>query len=157
MRKVFSGLTALLMLAVAVQFFLAASDAFDTAPAEEAFKSHRALGYGLLYLAVLLTVLAAVTRMPGRIIGLSGLTAGLMILQPVIAKVAEALGDPGQSSTAGKIVFGLHGLNAVIILIVLRNVMRQSRELAATPGGTGGTGGGAAADGPAESSARPVS
>ncbi|WP_327000757.1 DUF6220 domain-containing protein [Dactylosporangium sp. NBC_01737] len=154
MRKVFSGLAALLMLAVAVQFFLAASDAFDTAPTEEAFKSHRALGYGLLYLAVLLTVLAAVIRLPGRLIGLSGLVAGLMILQPVIAKVAEAFGDPGHATTAGKLMFGLHGLNAVVILVVLRNVMRQSRELAT---GTGGPAGGAPASGPAESSAHSAS
>ena len=37
MRKVFAGFATLLILAIVVQFFFAASGAFDTAPKDEAF------------------------------------------------------------------------------------------------------------------------
>jgi hypothetical protein len=77
MRKVLAGLAALLMLAVVVQVFLAAGGAFDTAPKDEAFRPHRVLGYVILLLAMVLTVVAALVRMPGRLIGLCGLVAGL--------------------------------------------------------------------------------
>ncbi|MEO3868853.1 DUF6220 domain-containing protein [Nonomuraea sp. B12E4] len=76
MKRVFTGLAALLMLAVLVQFYLAASGAFDSAPIEAAFQPHRTLGFSILGLAVLITIFAAVARMPGRLIGLSGLVVG---------------------------------------------------------------------------------
>ncbi|MEV3927491.1 DUF6220 domain-containing protein [Actinomadura coerulea] len=65
MRRAFAGLAALLMLAVVALFFLAASGAFDTAPNDEPFQSHRALGYGVVLIAVLVTVSAALARTPG--------------------------------------------------------------------------------------------
>jgi hypothetical protein len=132
MRKVFSGLAGLMMLAVVVQFFLAGSGAFDTAPNEEAFRPHRALGYVILLLSVVLTLFAALARMPGRIIGLSGLVVGLTILQPVIALLAKAFGDSGDTTPAGRLVFGLHAVNALIIMAVLRLVHQQSRALTTT-------------------------
>jgi hypothetical protein len=42
MRKAFTGLAILLLMAVVVQFFLAASGAFDTAPNVESFQPHTA-------------------------------------------------------------------------------------------------------------------
>jgi hypothetical protein len=150
MRKLFAGLAALLMLAVVVQVFLAAGGAFDTAPKDEAFRPHRTLGYVILLFALVLTLVAALVRMPGRLIGLTGLVAGLVILQPVIAGVADAFGDSGNSTTAGRIVFGLHGVNALVILFVLSIVVRQARALAATANTTPTTG---LDDSPARSSA----
>lgn len=132
MRKAFSGLAGFLMLAVVVQFFLAGSGAFDTEPNEEAFRPHRALGYVILLLAVVLTLLAALVQMPGRIIGLSGLVVGLTILQPVIAVLADSFGDSGDTTLAGRLVFGLHAVNALIIMGVLRLILQQSRALTAT-------------------------
>lgn len=142
MRKVFPGLTALVMLTVVVQFYLAASGAFSTAPKDESFAPHRMLGYVILLLAVVLTVVAALARMPGRVIGLSGLVVGLTILQPVIVAIANAFGDSGSSTTAGTIVFGLHAVNALIIFTTLGRLLQQSRELTATvpTGGTEGDG-----------------
>jgi Family of unknown function (DUF6220) len=131
MRKAFAGLAALLMLVVVVQFFLAGMGAFDTAPNEESFAPHRALGYWTVLLAVVLTVVAALARMPGRLIGLSGLVAGLGILQPVIGVVAKAFGDSEQTTTAGQLVFGLHTVNALVIIAVAHNVFRQARKLTA--------------------------
>ena len=129
MRKAFVAVAALVMLAVVVQFFLAASGAFDSAPNEEAFRPHRSLGYLIVLLSVVLTLVAAIARMPSRIIGMSGLVAGLAVLQPVIAVIARAFGDTGETSTAGNIVFGLHAINALIMMGVARNVLKAAREL----------------------------
>ena len=48
MRKVFAGLAVALALTVVAQFYLAASGAFDPAPADESFGTHRAVGYGIV-------------------------------------------------------------------------------------------------------------
>jgi asparagine N-glycosylation enzyme membrane subunit Stt3 len=130
MRRSFVALATLLMLMIVGQFFLAAMGAFDPGAKEEAFAPHRVLGYVILLFAVVLTVLAAVARLPGRLIGLTGLVGGLVLLQAVIASVANALGDPGvTSSSAGKLVFGLHAINALIIFGVAEEVRRRTREL----------------------------
>lgn len=120
MRKLYTAWSVLLTLAVAAQFFLAAMGAFDAAPKEEAFQPHRLLGYAILGGAALLVVLAAAARLPGRQIGMAGLVAGLVLLQPVIAMVANAFGEAaGTTSTIGKLIFGLHAVNSVFIVTVL--------------------------------------
>ncbi|HEX6336925.1 MAG TPA: DUF6220 domain-containing protein [Jiangellaceae bacterium] len=128
-RKVFAALATLLVLAVVAQFFLAASGAFDTAANDESYQAHRALGYGILLFAVLLTLIAAVARMPGRLIGLTGLVAGLVLVQGLIRGIASAFGETGDSSTVGELVFGLHAINALIIMAVVGKIVRQAREL----------------------------
>jgi hypothetical protein len=124
MRKVFAVLASLLVLAVVVQFFLAASGAFDTAPNDESFRPHRALGYGIVLLAVLSTVVAALARMPGRDIGMTGLVAGLALAQGLIRAVAAAF-----DGTAGTLVFGLHAVNGLAIMAVAGTVARRARTL----------------------------
>jgi hypothetical protein len=124
MRKAFTGLAILLLLAVVVQFFLAASGAFDTAPNVESFQPHRLLGYGIVLVAVLMTLVAAVTRMPGRVIGMAGLVAGLALVQSVIRVVAKAFGEP-----AGQLVFGVHAVNGLVIMAAAAMIVRQTREL----------------------------
>ncbi|MDQ0382634.1 DUF6220 domain-containing protein [Amycolatopsis thermophila] len=124
MRKAFTGLAMLLMLAVVAQFFLAASGAFDPAPVDESFRPHRALGYGIVLFALVLTIVAAIARMPGRLIGMTGLVAGLAAVQGVISAIAKAFGDTG-----GPIVFGLHAVNALVIVAVIRTVIQQARAL----------------------------
>lgn len=130
MRRAFTGLALLLMLAVVAQFFLAASGAFDTAPNDESFRPHRVLGYGILLFAILLTVVAAAARMPGRLIGLTGLVAGLAVVQGVIRVIAKAFGDTGDSTAAGQLVFGLHAVNALVIMAATVRIVREARELA---------------------------
>jgi cytochrome b561 len=132
MRKFFAVMATLLMVVVVVQFFLAAGGAFDSAPKEESFQPHRAVGSAILLLAVLVTVVAALARMPGRVIGLSGLVAGLAVLQFVIAAIARAFGDTGSTSTAGELVFGLHAVNGLAIMAVAGMIARQARQ----PSGT---------------------
>lgn len=134
MRKVFAALATLLMIAVAAQIFLAGVGAFDAAPNDESFQPHRALGYGILLLAVVLTLFAAVARMPGRVIGMTGLVAGLVVVQSLIRAIASAFGESGDStSTAGELIFGLHAINALIIAIVVGIILRRARELSQTP------------------------
>jgi Family of unknown function (DUF6220) len=132
MRKAFAGLAGLLMLVVVVQFFLAASGAFDSAPTEEAFQPHRTLGYIAIALAAVSTLVAAVVRMPGRLIGLSGLVVGLGIMQPVIAVIARAFNDGDTTTTAGQLVFGLHAINGLAIMGVLGSILILARQPAST-------------------------
>jgi heme A synthase len=129
MRKVFAALATLLTLAVVAQFFLAASGAFDTAPNEESFQPHRMLGYGIVLFAVLMTVVAAISRMPGRVIGMTGLIAGLVLLQGVIRAIASAFGDTGESTTTGQFIFGLHAINALVIMALAGTIARRAREV----------------------------
>jgi len=129
MRKAFVGLAALLMLAVLVQIFLAGSGAFDTAPNDEAFGLHRTLGYATVLLTAVMALVAALARLPGRLIGMSGLVTGLGILQPVISMIAKAFGDPGDTTTtAGQLVFGLHAVNGLIMVYLARLILQQARE-----------------------------
>lgn len=156
MRKVFAGLATLLMLAVVAQFFLAASGAFDTAPNDESFQIHRSVGYGIVLLAVVVTIIGALARMPGRLIGLTGLVAGLAVLQPVIKGIASAIGESGGDTTAaGTFVFGLHALNGLAIMGVLGTVVRQARALSGSgaPGSAAGSEVSESSSGTAESTA----
>jgi len=130
MRRVFALLASVLVLAVVAQFFLAASGAFDTAPADESFRPHRALGYAILLFSLLVTVVGALARMPGRLIGMTALVAGLVVVQGLIRTVAAAFDD---GSTAGTLVFGLHAVNALAIMAVSGNVARRARTLVRSP------------------------
>ena len=130
MRRIFALLASLLVLAVAVQFFLAASGAFDTAPKDESFQPHRALGLGILLFAVVLTIVAALARMPGRLIGMTGLVAALTGVQSLIRAVADAIADT--STTVGNLVFGLHAVNGLAIMALAVAVARRARALSRT-------------------------
>jgi Family of unknown function (DUF6220) len=130
LRRVFALLATLLVLVVVAQFFLAASAAFDTAPNDESFQTHRALGYGIVLFAIVLTIVAALARMPGRLIGMTGLVAGLGVVQSLIRTIADAFNGPGETSTtAGNLVFGLHAVNALVILAVAGTVALRARAL----------------------------
>ncbi|WP_043842828.1 DUF6220 domain-containing protein [Amycolatopsis taiwanensis] len=130
MKKVVAVLSGLVVLAVVVQFFLAASGAFDNAPREESFGPHRALGTAILALAVVVTIAAALARLPGRIIGMWGLTVGLLLLQMVITEVAGAIGD---GSTAAQLVFGLHAVNGLAIMGLATFLLWRSRQISRKP------------------------
>jgi Family of unknown function (DUF6220) len=134
LRKVFAVLASLLPVLLAAQFFLAAFGAFDTGGKDQAFEPHRSLGYIIIYYAVLLTIVAAVARMPGRLIGMTGLVAVLGVVQSLIGTIADALNGPGDSSTtAGKLIFGLHAINGLAIIGVAVAVAQQARVLSRTP------------------------
>jgi heme A synthase len=60
---------------------------------------------------------------------MTGLVAGLAVLQGVIRAIASAFGDTGDSTTAGQLIFGLHAVNALVIMAVAGMIARQAREL----------------------------
>jgi hypothetical protein len=160
LRRVFALLATLLVLVVVAQFFLAASGAFDTAPNDESFRPHRALGYVIFLLPVVMIIVAALARMPGRLIGMAALVAGLTAVQVVIAVLARAFNDTGDTSTtAGTLIFGLHAVNGLIILAVAATVARRAQALSrsAAPARRAGAGNDAGVSGPAAGSAHPAS
>jgi Family of unknown function (DUF6220) len=130
MRRVFAGLAVLLTLAVVAQFYFAAVGAFDSAPNDESFSIHRSLGYAILLLSVLVTVVAALARAPGRLVARAALVIGLVFVQSLIRLVADALGDGDTTTTAGVVVFGLHALNGLAILELSGTLARAARDLA---------------------------
>ena len=123
MRKAFAGLAILLMLIVVAEFYFAARGGFSTAPREESYRPHHALGYVIFLLPLLMAVFAAVARMPRRLVGLSVLVAGLTAVQVLIAKVAGAIGD------AGPLVFGLHAVGGLALAAVAWMLLRESLSL----------------------------
>jgi Family of unknown function (DUF6220) len=129
MRKAFAGLATLLVLVVIAQFFFAAVGAFSTAPREESYGPHHALGYVIFVLPVVMTIVAALARMPGRLIWMPALVAGLTAVQVLIAELAKAFGDTGGSTTAGPLISGLHAVNGLAILATAGMIVRQARTL----------------------------
>jgi len=149
MRKAFAGLAILLLLVVVAQFFFAGSGAFSTA-SREFFRPHHALGYVIFILSVVMTIVAALARMPGRLIGMAALVAGLTAVQVVIGVLARAFGDPGDSTTAGPLIFGLHAVNGLVILAVAGMLVWQTRAVSrsAAPTRPAGAGADTGASGP---------
>jgi hypothetical protein len=74
------------------------------------------VGLRIVLFAILLTIVAALARMPGRLTAMTGLVAGLGVGQSLIRAVADAFNDTGDTSTtAGKLVFGLHAINGGLL------------------------------------------
>lgn len=133
MRKVYLGFTVVLMLGIVAQFYFAAVGAFDTAPKDESFEIHRFLGYAILLWALLTTIVAALARMPGAVIGRVALVAGLTLVQSLIAVLANAMDSGDTTTTSGQLVFGLHALNALAIMGVAGAALSRGRELVRMP------------------------
>jgi Family of unknown function (DUF6220) len=129
MRRAFTGLAILLAVVVLAQFFFAATGAFSSAPNEESFQPHRALGYVVFLVPVVMTIVAALARLPRRLVGWSALVAALVVVQVLIAKLAEALGDTGGSTAAGPLVFGVHAVNGLVILALTGMIVRATGRL----------------------------
>lgn len=136
MRRVFTVTAAVLIVAVVVQFFLAGIGAIQTGPRDTAFAPHETVGWIVLLLSIAVTILAAVARLGKRLIGMAGLTIGLVVLQALIALVADALGDAGSTAkTIGQVIFGLHAVNGLVIMMLAVNLLRGGRN-PATPAET---------------------
>ena len=125
-RRAFAVLAVLQLLIVLAQFYLAATGASSAKPNDEAFEPHKALGYVTFIVPVVMAIVAAAGRLPGRLTGLSALVAGLVTVQVIVAKIAESLGDDG---TAGPLLFGLHALVALVIVAIVGDLARRSRDL----------------------------
>ncbi|RQX15004.1 hypothetical protein DDE19_21470 [Micromonospora ureilytica] len=132
MRKAFVIVSVLSLVAFALQFVFAAVGGFTRPTGDDAYALHSVNGMAVIpVLTVLTAVFAALAKAPGRLIGLAILPIGLVVLQPLIAMLAEAFTDAsGVSTPLGLTIGGLHALNGIIAVHVVVGVLRGARQLA---------------------------
>ncbi|MBQ1018604.1 hypothetical protein KBX71_12125 [Micromonospora sp. D93] len=132
MRKAFVIVSVLSLAAFALQFVFAAVGGFTRPTGDDAYALHSVNGMAVIPVLTVLTALfAALAKAPGRLIGLAILPIGLVVLQPLIAMLAEAFTDAsGVSTPLGLTIGGLHALNGIIAVHVVVGVLRGARQLA---------------------------
>ncbi|MET7667696.1 DUF6220 domain-containing protein [Micromonospora luteifusca] len=132
MRKFFVIVSILLLVAFALQFVLAAVGAFTKPADDDSFAMHSVNGTVVIPVLTLLTILfAALARAPGRLIGLTILPLGLVVVQALTAMLANGSTDAsGVSSPLGLTIAGLHAVNGIIAVHVVVGILRAARELA---------------------------
>ena len=138
MRRVYVVLAGLQLLAVLVQFYFAAVGSFAKPRTDDSFALHSMTGMMIIPLiSVLATIAAAAARAPGRLIGLTILPLGLVIVQVLIILFADAFNDSaGNTTPAGLVIVGLHAINGLAIMAVAGFVFRGARGLLASPTST---------------------
>ncbi|MEU8657758.1 DUF6220 domain-containing protein [Actinoplanes philippinensis] len=137
MRKAFVIVTGVLLAVFALQFVFAAVGAFTRPGGDGSYTLHSITGMAVIPGLCLLTIVCAVlARAPGRVLAMTVLPLGLVILQALIAMLARAFTDAsGASTTVSLVIGGLHAVNAIIVVHVVVGVLRAAQELAA-PGPT---------------------
>ncbi|SIM69282.1 DUF6220 domain-containing protein [Micromonospora cremea] len=132
MRKAFVVVTTLLLIAFAVQFVFAAVGAFTKPAGDGAYALHSVNGTAVIPVLTLLTILfAALARAPGRLIGLTTLPLGLVVVQALTAMLANGSTDAASASTpVGLTIAGLHAVNGIIAVHVVVGILRAARTLA---------------------------
>jgi hypothetical protein len=115
-RVVFYGFAVTYLLGVVAQFFLAGLGVFGTT----SYDAHRALGFILGLLAVVLLVLAVGAKLPRPLSGLALLLVLLNILQIVLIQI-----DIGE-------IRALHLVNALAIAVVANMLVQRSRRYLAS-------------------------
>src|SRR4051812_8731405 len=120
MRKALVVVCFLLLGAFALQFVFAAVGAFTKPAADDSYALHSINGMAVIPVLTLLAILlAALAKAPGRLIGLTSLVLGLVVLQGLIAMLANAFADAtGASTPVGLIVGGLHAVNGIVAVHV---------------------------------------
>lgn len=143
MRRLYLALAGLLLFAVFAQFYLAATGGFDRPRDDESFALHMIVGTMVVpAISLLATVVAALARAPGRLVGLTILPVGLVVLQILIGAVARTLfgGTDEETTVGGQIFFGLHAINGLAILAVASMVFAGARTLLTTSQAAASTG-----------------
>ena len=131
MRKVYLVLTGLMLLAVVAQFYFAAVGAFARPQQDTSFVLHDVTGTLVIpVLAILATVVALVARVPGRLVGLTILPLGLIVVQVLIVVLGKAFDDGDTTSPAALAVLGLHAINGLAVMAVAGTVFARARALA---------------------------
>ncbi|MFF4777095.1 DUF6220 domain-containing protein [Microtetraspora fusca] len=136
MRRVYVALAGLQLLAVLAQFYFAGIGAFDKPQADDSYGLHATLGMMVIpVLSLVVTVVATLAKAPGRLIGLSILPLGLVVVQMLIIILGRALNDSTGNTTAGSLaVLGLHAVNGLAIMGVAGQVLAGARRLASADG-----------------------
>ena|SRR5689334_5206329 len=132
MRKAFVVSGWLLLVAFVLQFVFAAVGAFTKPAGDSGNALHSVNGMAVIPVLTLLTTLfAALAKAPGRLIGLAILPLGLVVLQALLAALANAFTDASGASTPVSLTIGgLHAINGIIAVHVVVNVLRGARALA---------------------------
>jgi Family of unknown function (DUF6220) len=131
-RKAFVIISTLLLVSFVLQFAFAAVGAFTKPAGEGAYALHSVNGMAVIPVLTLLTTLfAALAKAPGRIVGLAILPLGLVVVQVLIAVLANAFTDAaGASTPVGLTIAALHALNGIVAVHVVVSVLRAARRLA---------------------------
>jgi Family of unknown function (DUF6220) len=129
MRKVYVACTALLFAAVVLQFYFAAFGVFTQPENDSQFILHSINGTGVIpLLSIVATIFAALAKAPGKLIGLTILPLGLIVVQISLFILAGATGSSEEkTNAAGQAVLGLHAVNGLAILLVAFLVFRRAR------------------------------
>ncbi|MFY1688857.1 DUF6220 domain-containing protein [Plantactinospora sp. WMMB782] len=132
MRKIFVILSAVLLVAFALQFVFAAVGAFTRPAVDGAYVLHSVNGTAVIPALTLLTILFAVlAKAPGRLVGLAVLPLGLVLVQALLAMFANAATDSvGGSTPIGLTIAALHAVNGIIAVHVVVSVFQAARDLA---------------------------
>ncbi|MFC7279733.1 DUF6220 domain-containing protein, partial [Paractinoplanes rhizophilus] len=134
MRKALVIASGLLLAAFALQFVFAAVGGF-TKPAGDdgSYALHSINGMAVIpALTLICTALALLSRAPGRVVGLAVLPFGVVLLQVLLAALANGLtDDAGATTPVGLTIGGLHAVNAIVSVHFVVSLMRAARRLAA--------------------------
>ena len=96
MRKAFVAMSSLLLVAFVLQFVFAAVGAFTKPAGDGAYALHSITAMAVIPpLTLLTTLFAALAKAPGRLVGLAILPLGLVVVQALIAALANGLTDAG--------------------------------------------------------------
>jgi hypothetical protein len=134
MCKAFVIVSTLSLASFVLQFVFAAVGAFTKPAGDGAYTLHSVNGIVVIPALTLLTTLfAALAKAPGRLVGLAILPLGLVVVQALIAVLANAFTDAaGASTPLGLTIAGLHALNGIVAVHVVVSVHRAARKLATT-------------------------
>ncbi|WP_406076765.1 DUF6220 domain-containing protein [Micromonospora sp. NBC_00858] len=132
MRKAFVITSILLLVSFVLQFVFAAVGGFTKPSGDGAYVLHSVNGMAVIPVLSLLTALfAALAKAPGRLVGLAILPIGLVVVQALIAMLANASTDAaGASTPLGLTIAGLHAVNGIVAVHVVVGVVRAARQLA---------------------------
>ena len=138
MRRVYVGLVGLLLVSGVLQFYFAAVGAFTRPQTDDAFSLHLLNGRIFPLLAVLAIGAAALAKAPGRLIGLTSVPLGLVILQTLIIVVGNAIGGATEQRTTplALAILGLHAINGMMIMGRLGRIITRPASAAVNPTGS---------------------
>ncbi|MEV7805968.1 DUF6220 domain-containing protein [Microbispora sp. NPDC088329] len=132
MRKVYAVLATLMFVAAIVQIYLAAVGAFDKPHDDSSFSLHSMNGTMVIpVVSLLATIAAAIAKAPGRMIGMTILPIGLVIVQELIIAVGGLFDDStGNTTPLSLAILGLHAINGLAVVFVSGHVSRDARQFA---------------------------
>ncbi|MGW4946546.1 DUF6220 domain-containing protein [Actinoplanes sp. NPDC004185] len=132
MRKVFVISSALVVIVVLTQFYLAGVGGFSRPATTDSWTAHRAGALAVLVAVLINIAVAALARAGGRTVAFAALPLGLVVLQFILVALSNALGGSQDDRTGLPLcVVALHVLNGLAILGTAVTGLRNARRLSA--------------------------